>query len=136
MCIRDRNDAVERAVTQLDIAADGGGNSHRLIVHHSKPVGGNAAVGSAKKRKADAAEYDARAALVSASLEAVTTPAIRRRLSGKTAIAVVIGVPSPAWVKPVSYTHLDVYKRQVLIRHDRSTRELAHADPKTEIKVT
>ena len=95
------NDAVERAVTQLDIAADGGGNSHRLIVHHSKPVGGNAAVGSAKKRKADAAEYDARAALVSASLEAVTTPAIRRRLSGKTAIAVVIGVPSPAWVKPV-----------------------------------
>jgi len=95
------NDAIERAATELDSVAEGGGDSHGLIVHHSKPAGGNAAVGSAKKRKADTAEYDARAALVSASLEAVTTPAIRRRLSGKTAIAVVIGVPSPAWVKPV-----------------------------------
>src|ERR1035437_7938588 len=98
------NAAVERAVTELDIVvADSGGDSHGLIVHHSKPLAGSSASGSAKNRtpKTDTAEYDARAALVSASLEAVTTPAIRRRLSGKTAIAVVIGVPSTAWVKPV-----------------------------------
>jgi hypothetical protein len=98
------NDAVARAATELGIVAtDGRGDSHGLIVHHSKPVSGSSASGSARKRppKTDTAEYDARAALVSASLEAVTTPAIRRRLSGKTAIAVVIGVPSPAWVKPV-----------------------------------
>jgi hypothetical protein len=98
------NAAVARAVTELGIVAAEGGDSHGLIVHHSKPVAGSSASGSAKKQspKTDTAEYDARTALVSASLEAVTTPAVRRRLSGKTAIAVIIGVPSPAWVNPVA----------------------------------
>ena len=97
------NDAVERAVTGLGIVVADSGGGHGLILHHSKPLAGSPASGRAKSqtRKIAAAEYDARAALVSASLEAVTTPAIRRRLSGKTAIAVVIGVPSPAWVTPV-----------------------------------
>jgi cell division protease FtsH len=98
------NDAVARAVTEIDSLAAGDiGDGQRLIVHHSKAMSGRSASDSAKSgtRKADTAEYDARAALVSAALEAVTTPAVRRRLSGKAAIAVVVGVPSPAWVKPV-----------------------------------
>ena len=98
------NDAIARAVTEIDSLAAGDiGDSQRLIVHHSKTISGRSASDSAKSgtRKSDTAEYDARAALVSAALEAATTPSVRRRMSGKAAIAVVVGVPSPAWVKPV-----------------------------------
>jgi cell division protease FtsH len=86
----------ERSIRQVLL------DTSRLSVQSSR-VSGVSPVRGAKKhaQKSATAEYDARAALVSAALEAATTPAVRRRLSGKAAIAVVISVPSPAWVKPV-----------------------------------
>ena len=38
---------------------------------------------------------------------------IRRLISFSALLALLLGNPVSSWVNPVSYTHLDVYKRQI-----------------------
>jgi hypothetical protein len=49
----------------------------------------------------DSTDHDPHEAIIAAAIEAATTPAVRRRLSGKNSVAVVVDVPSASWVTPV-----------------------------------
>ncbi|MEI9923446.1 MAG: AAA family ATPase [Bradyrhizobium sp.] len=62
---------------------------------------GQAAEDGNASEKTDAAYHDARRAIIAAAIDAATTPAVRARLKEDKALAVVIDVPTTAWVKPV-----------------------------------
>jgi cell division protease FtsH len=59
-----------------------------------------------RREKKPVKEHDARHAIVVAALKAATNAAVRRRLHGRTPLAVVIEVPGSDWVKPVE-DHFD-----------------------------
>jgi hypothetical protein len=62
-------------------------------------------------------------AIVHASFEAAATPAMRRRLAAKSTIAVVLLVPSSAWVRAVkSYFENRLDKRWYVIARDGTSR--------------
>jgi cell division protease FtsH len=77
---------------------------------------------SAKERDASekigTSNHDARRALIAAAIDAATTPAIRLRLKEDKAVAVVIDVPTTAWVKPVD----DYFVGWATFARDGSTR--------------
>jgi cell division protease FtsH len=79
---------------------------------------GQAAKDRDASEKIGASNHDARRALIAAAIDAATTPAIRLRLKEDKAVAVVIDVPTTAWVKPVD----DYFVGWATFARDGSTR--------------
>ncbi|MFK4395563.1 AAA family ATPase [Bradyrhizobium elkanii] len=71
---------------------------------------------------------DAARCLADAAIEAVLTPAVRTRLTGNEAIAIVMRVPGASWVAPIEGAVRRLNDRAITVARDGSNRTLHKPD--------